>query len=502
VKKTYFILLLLTSFAKGQSLYWDKYFQIGNSSPVTDEVVVLNDSLYLIRSHCTNTATPGLYNFGFLTVDKYGNQIQKKAICYLNVDSYWSNHSYENTIKMSASSSLFYNMNTYGPQSTLIFSKINNTTLDTIKNYYFSDNNYHYPGSIVKINSNKYLYFSCKTNTSTGNYFPHHFVLDSSMNFISSATYNYTNNIIAYNAKLNPLNKHIILCGNLYSSTSFDVSGGLIEADTLGNVINSLVNVHGSVNVFAQVFYSAYDNTYIGIGAYKSGEFGGHDLYRLYICKFNSTTLQPIWRKTYGSAQIINGLYDAVVNPDGSIIASGEYADSIPNMTLTNWNSNGVILKVNANGDSLWMRQYSNNYPIPNVGPYDEVLRSIEKTSNGGYIACGFMYGQPNAKSWVIKVDSLGCFNTSCNFVYAGVDEKIPESTFKIFPNPVNSKLNIEFISRSQAFSITDILGQILIEEKLTDLSREIDLSGLSKGIYFLNIQVDNRKQTFKIIKE
>ena len=277
-----------------------------------------------------------------------------------------------------------------------------------------------------------------------------------------------------------------------------------IQADTLGNFYNSYLNSHGTTNAFTQVFFSAFDTTYVAIGAFKTGVFGSNSLYRLYICKFNSTTLQPIWRKTYAKAQLINSLNDAVINSDGSIVVCGTYADSLANMTSINYNANGVILKVKANGDSLWMRQYDNNAPNPPMQVYQEMLRSIERTSDGGYITCGSIYGQPNSKAWVIKVDSLGCFNVNCTPSNISVIENEQKDGIVVFPNPVINKLKVEFKDNIllRTINITNVLGQKIIEITSSHMSQEIDVTILPKGLYFLSTQVNGQSKTYKIIKE
>ena len=72
--------------------------------------------------------------------------------------------------------------------------------------------------------------------------------------------------------------------------------------------------------------------------------------------------------------------------------------------------------------------------------------------------------------------------------------------TFKIYPNPVNSTLNIVDTHnqlRNSIIKITDYLGQIIYSDYFTS---QINMSGFSSGIYFLSVQ-DN-KQVVKIIKE
>jgi len=74
---------------------------------------------------------------------------------------------------------------------------------------------------------------------------------------------------------------------------------------------------------------------------------------------------------------------------------------------------------------------------------------------------------------------------------------------FKIYPNPTKNVLNIEFSNyENYTINITDITGKniycILGNNKLNS----IDISGLSKGLYFVKIKTEDETFTEKIIVE
>lgn len=101
---------------------------------------------------------------------------------------------------------------------------------------------------------------------------------------------------------------------------------------------------------------------------------------------------------------------------------------------------------------------------------------------------------------------SISCTNISLpNYICSGVEiiENSLTGANSLFPypNPVTNKLEINIGANSiQSIYITDILGQIIFEPSPN--SKEIDVSNFENGVYFLNLQVDNRKRVFKIIKE
>jgi hypothetical protein len=73
-------------------------------------------------------------------------------------------------------------------------------------------------------------------------------------------------------------------------------------------------------------------------------------------------------------------------------------------------------------------------------------------------------------------------------------------SDFRIYPNPAESSLFIEGLSVEASVKIFDVDGKLLVKKQ--NVSREIDVENLSKGVYFIQI-VDNQSIiTRKFIKK
>ncbi|MNT09497.1 hypothetical protein D3C72_1442830 [compost metagenome] len=75
-------------------------------------------------------------------------------------------------------------------------------------------------------------------------------------------------------------------------------------------------------------------------------------------------------------------------------------------------------------------------------------------------------------------------------------------TSFRFYPNPAKDFLQLEFLnSKSQKFSftITNIEGKILSK---TENQTRIDISSLSKGLYFGTFKVEDQVITKKIIVE
>ncbi|WP_452232303.1 DUF7619 domain-containing protein [Lacinutrix sp. MEBiC02595] len=74
---------------------------------------------------------------------------------------------------------------------------------------------------------------------------------------------------------------------------------------------------------------------------------------------------------------------------------------------------------------------------------------------------------------------------------------------FKIFPNPVSHHLNIQSKAGFDAIVIYDLHGRPLKTKALSvpSLEFELDVEGLSSGMYFIEIQSGNEKQVQKFMK-
>ncbi|MFT6731721.1 MAG: serine protease AprX, partial [Glaciecola sp.] len=74
---------------------------------------------------------------------------------------------------------------------------------------------------------------------------------------------------------------------------------------------------------------------------------------------------------------------------------------------------------------------------------------------------------------------------------------------FKVYPNPVTDILNIQIPSVNDitTLRIFDVLGKLVLEQDITESSRQLDLSSMASGLYIMSFQSGNASKTFKLIK-
>jgi hypothetical protein len=157
-----------------------------------------------------------------------------------------------------------------------------------------------------------------------------------------------------------------------------------------------------------------------------------------------------------------------------------------------------------------WQNASSLNiYGLPNG-----VTSSIDVSSNLISIE-----GTPvDTGTYVVTLSTNGCsdtitFSDTLKVVYdisTNVDEVVwHDAAVLVYPNPVNTKLHIEFESNKNTLTeivVMDLSGHVLIEKSYhtKQYSNEIaiDVSTFSKGLYILNIRNSEFNKMVKFTKQ
>ena len=155
----------------------------------------------------------------------------------------------------------------------------------------------------------------------------------------------------------------------------------------------------------------------------------------------------------------------------------------------------GLVLRLNGNGDSLWTKSYT----YGQIGDYNTEIQGFKVLDDGSFFGVGFGL-TPKQKLWYFKTDTTG---------YLGLDDImfIKDLGIAVYPNPTIGNVYIEFdkIPYSDLeIQLFDIVGKMIYTKKFT-ISRKIkmDISKLASGIYLLNVLTDGVNiKSVKIIKE
>ncbi len=330
-----------------------------------------------------------------------------------------------------------------------------------------------------------------------------------------------------------------LIGGWLQSYTNWEVRSFLCKIDSTGNLLwlKSYSNLTQTSNIFSMVETSdhgflcvggVYDFNYEGDPVYfkidSAGNFqwaqititpnsdanrniiktstgdyliAGFRRYydtvsQKYNSKYHFTKIDEagthIWDKEYGWFHDGTPL-GLLQTPDGGyMMAGGNGAVDVGGL------AQGILMKLNANGDSLWARLFGN---LTDYGWFWD----IAQCDDGGFVMCGETYccnftpGVGNTSSlWLVRTDSLGLLVVGLNEnqpSFAGAALGMP------YPNPARTSTTITSIIPPQFESgllyLFDITGRQLRSYPLLKGVNQtiIDVSAVASGDYLCVLSVE-----------
>jgi hypothetical protein len=198
------------------------------------------------------------------------------------------------------------------------------------------------------------------------------------------------------------------------------------------------------------------------------------------------------WQISIDRRNMPEGTFNKVKKlSDGNYLAVGKVFDSIKVDTNFNSRMNGILLKFDRLGRTIWKKEYRLKY-ISDISTITS-LNDFSEYGNGDIIAVGeYSTGfedsdpdTPSQRGWILKLNKNGeIINTN-----ALIEETNSDNLFSIYPNPSSSFLNIDHaFNRKIEYNVYDLTGK-KIETGFVD--NYINVSHLPNGIY--NLQLINK---------
>lgn len=226
---------------------------------------------------------------------------------------------------------------------------------------------------------------------------------------------------------------------------------------------------------------------------------------KMKFIKRDTVNFEKFFEKSVGVFSSANLFHNSLQTSDGGWLAIGNY--DLPNdqkIEGTAW-----TYKLNIEGDSLWSRHdtlFASVLGVPSPG---HRLFSAVELPSGSIIATGDLktsFDEPKWYGLLIKMDKNGCIDgTNCNPVNV-LDFIEFESDIKIYPNPTDNILKIDFQNPTKArtqFLLFDNLGKEVFNRAIQQgkISETFELGHLPKGIYFYKIETDEKEwQSGKVL--
>jgi hypothetical protein len=199
------------------------------------------------------------------------------------------------------------------------------------------------------------------------------------------------------------------------------------------------------------------------------------------------------WQKAMGGSGQDNGMHIAA-SPDGGYVVTGSL--NSPEYPGNHGSSDLWVIKLSEAGEVLWQRAYG--------GSLQDYGRSIEPTTDGGYIVGG--YTRSAAGSGDVQGVALG----SNDFWIlklapetSSVSQTSAPTEILAWPNPAAEQIWLQLPDATEKWqiTITDAAGLALTRTDITPFE-SIDISNLPHGLLFFSATNQNgQKAVGKFLK-
>lgn len=144
--------------------------------------------------------------------------------------------------------------------------------------------------------------------------------------------------------------------------------------------------------------------------------------------------------------------------------------------------------------------------PLINLGQITDTTYTLNTVSfnvddiGSGYYYLGFnVYSDLGA--WNLYLDNISVTGP------AGIQNPATEDLFNIYPNPAHNTLTVDRISPyntkgTYSITLTDMQGRVLLNDMLDSFSKNLNISALSDGMYFIRIGNEVNSYFSKFIKK
>lgn len=163
-------------------------------------------------------------------------------------------------------------------------------------------------------------------------------------------------------------------------------------------------------------------------------------------------------------------------------------------------------MRTNSGGitSMAWFPQFTSDWKIYDIGAYP-VWTSDFISAPSAKIRFRFLESAPGNGNNIF-IDAINLFNASSG---VGINELTKLHKFSVYPNPTNAETNVRFNMSDEAsvkLSVNDILGkpvETLVQSNLKSGEHNFTINKnntLSKGIYFVNLEVNGARMTQKLV--
>lgn len=269
-------------------------------------------------------------------------------------------------------------------------------------------------------------------------------------------------------------------------------------------------------------------NNEIYVGGYNFYDSLGH-----YMCiaKFNGVKWDTVIKITGFAATV----HDMKIYNNKLYVAGrfkkidGNIGNAIMRYDGTTWSDVGkavtdagncLIKNMEVINNKLWVvggfKSIEDTLFAGGIASWNDTVWCVPPTGTQNYQSTSIAYFQNKiimggafydiGNDTVQGIAVLNTDSTNCTINLTNVKTNVLDGDFSISPNPFTDdiliKLSGKFILSETKFTITNSLGQVLLNFYPISYKQNLSLSSLSASMYFLTIEDNSIKKTIKIIKQ
>lgn len=154
------------------------------------------------------------------------------------------------------------------------------------------------------------------------------------------------------------------------------------------------------------------------------------------------------------------------------------------------FNEGDSLADIEIDGENI--QWYDNSGEMPDFpdGMDEPLPLSTVLVDGTTYYASQTIDGVESAERFAVTVHTTAAIETNTF------------NNLSFYPNPIANVLNIENANGIDRIKLTNALGQSVFTNTVNSNSAQVDVSSLSKGVYFVTIASGSASKTIKIIKE
>lgn len=134
--------------------------------------------------------------------------------------------------------------------------------------------------------------------------------------------------------------------------------------------------------------------------------------------------------------------------------------------------------------------------------PYDDITNQSGAIVSGGPFAT--VLGLPASSGWKVNYNTLP---GKVQLVFdpaslSTADNTFSKFKFNYYPNPTSNVVNLSAEKNISKVEIYTITGQKVQSNSVNASQKQLNISNLQRGVYMMEVSIDNAKKTFKIVKQ